>query len=60
MAQLVECLLSIPEAPYLVFITAYPGTLVHRCTTVLGKLRKEHQEFKGMVSELEVSMDQKP
>lgn len=50
-------MLNMPEAPYLVFITAHPGTFVHRCTTVLGKLRKEYQEFKGMVSELEVSMD---
>lgn len=52
MAPLVECLLSVPEALCLIFIAAHPGTFVHRC-----KLGKEYQEFKGMVSEHEVSMD---
>lgn len=56
MAQLVECLLSVPEVPCLIFIAAHPGTFVHRCKPALGKLRKEYQEFKGMVSELKVSM----
>lgn len=42
---MVQCLLRVLKAPYLIFITAQPETVVHSVTPACGKLRLEYQEL---------------